>query len=119
VIWVGMTLGCSIDWAVGRGVFASIARAVENSDEGPPSVLTLILSRPIPVLVEMSILLAGARGLSFRTTLFVCCLTNLPIAAIYAFFGSRLLGEVPLWMLLSLVGVLALLEWVRRLRKSA
>jgi len=79
-IWLGMTLGCALGWAVGRGVFSPIARAIDQdtAQQDAPSIMTLILFRPIPVLAEMSILLAGGRGVSFQKTMLICGVTNLP-----------------------------------------
>ena len=104
-IWLGMTLGCALGWAVGRGVFSPIARAIDQdtAQQDAPSIMTLILFRPIPVLAEMSILLAGGRGVSFPKTMLICGVTNLPIAMLYASFGAQLLGEVPMPLLIVVV----------------
>ena len=105
VIWTGMTLGCLIGWAVGSGLLAPLDRAVGVTEQPPQGwgVWGLVLCRPLPVLAEMSVLVAAARGMRLKVLLLACGLANLPIALIYAYFGSSYLGDVPLAYLFGVV----------------
>lgn len=105
VIWTGMTLGCLIGWAVGSGLLAPLDRAVGVPEQPPQGwgVWGLVLCRPVPVLAEMSVLVAAARGMRLKVLLLACGLANLPIALIYAYFGAAYLGDVPMAYLFGVV----------------
>lgn len=96
-IWTGMTLGCLVGWAAGRGLLAPVDRAIALQQKNQPTwgVWSLILCRPIPVLAEMSVLVTAARGMGLWAHTMACGLANIPIAVIYAHFGAALLGDVP------------------------
>ena len=111
-IWTGMTLGCLIGWATGRGLLAPLDRAIEGRTDAAPSrwgVWVLILCRPVPVLAEMSVLVAAARGMRLDVLMLACSLANLPVAVAYGWFGAAYLGEVPMPWLLAAVAVLCAL----------
>lgn len=96
-IWTGMTLGCLVGWAAGRGLLAPADRAIALQQKNQPTwgVWSLILFRPIPVLAEMTVLVTAARGMGLGAHTLACGLANIPIAVIYAHFGAALLGDVP------------------------
>lgn len=96
-IWTGMTLGCLVGWAAGRGLLAPVDRAMALQQNSQPTwgVWSLILFRPIPVLAELSVLVTAARGMGLGAHTLACGLANIPIAVIYAHFGAALLGDVP------------------------
>lgn len=104
-IWVGMTLGCLMGWATGRGILAPLDRAVTTAAVTPSrwGIWAVILCRPIPVLAEMSVMVAAARGVPFNMLMLACAVANLPVALAYGYFGAAVLGEVPLPYLLGAV----------------
>lgn len=108
-IWTGMTLGCLLGWAAGRGLMAPVDRAIALQWKEPPrwGVWGLVLCRPIPVLAEMSVLFAAARGMSLGAHTLACSLANLPIALIYAYFGAAVMGDVPGLLLFGAVGLVS------------
>jgi uncharacterized membrane protein YdjX (TVP38/TMEM64 family) len=118
VIWTGMTLGCLIGWGTGRGLLTPLDRAIEVPDVAPSrwAVWVLILCRPIPVLAEMSVLVAAGRGMRLGVLMLACSLANLPVALAYGYFGAAFLGEVPVLYLLGAVGLLVAAGLLFRLR---
>ena len=120
VIWFGMTAGCLIGWVVGCGLLAPVERRLTETPFGlPTGIWGLILCRPVPVLAELSVIMAAARGMPLRPLMLACGLANTPIAALYGLFGARLLGEVPFSYFLSGVGAASVLAvavavlWIR------
>ena len=110
IIWLGMTLGCLVGFLVGRGLLkplASFMRADASPGSGDWGWLALVLSRPVPVLAEASVLLAAARGAPFWPLMGVTALANIPVAVLYGYAGSRLLDEVPVWVMLGVLAVLS------------
>jgi membrane protein DedA with SNARE-associated domain len=51
-------------------------------------VWAVAVGRPVPVLAEASVLLAGTARLPFRRFLVVCSLSNLGISLVYAVAGA-------------------------------
>ena len=121
-IWTGMTLGCLIGWATGRGLLAPLDRAVgeRTTDAGPSrwGVWAVILCRPVPVLAEMSVLVAAAKGMPLGVLMLACALANLPVALAYGWFGAAYLGGVPMPWLLAAVALLCGIGLLLR-RRSA
>lgn len=110
VIWLGMTGGCAITWAVGRGLLGPVDRRIGGSRAAPNwSWVALVLLRPVPVLAEASVLMAAARGMGFVRLIALTALANLPLAVLYGYFGAYVLGEVPLIYLLAGVGAISCL----------
>ncbi|MGY3439661.1 MULTISPECIES: VTT domain-containing protein [unclassified Marinovum] len=110
-IWAGMTLGCGVGALVGRGVLGPVDRWLGHRPDDTPAParqwLPLVVLRPVPVLAEASLLLAAARGMPLGRLMAVTALANLPVAAFYGYFGARLLGEVPIWVMLLILALLA------------
>ena len=104
-IWAGMTLGCLIGWAAGRGLLAPVDSAIAAADARMPhwGLWVVILCRPVPVLAEMSVLVAAARGMRLDLLMLACSVANLPVALAYGYFGAAFLGEVPIPGLLAAV----------------
>jgi uncharacterized membrane protein YdjX (TVP38/TMEM64 family) len=95
VIWLGMTAGCLLGFALARWLGRPLAMRFSSAEDlqrmealaqrGGP--LILALTRPLPVLAEASVLLVGAIGLSWRQFLPMVCLANLGLAVAYAALG--------------------------------
>jgi len=113
VNWLGMTAGASIGFALARWLgrplaarftsAADLARMEALAERGGPTVL--VLTRPLPVLAEASVLLLGAIGLSWRQFLPVVLLANLGLAAAYAALGywAHEQGNLPVALAASVV----------------
>lgn len=112
-IWSGMTVGCLIGWAVGRGLLGPVDRKLTGARHGVPGgIWGLMLCRPVPVLAELTVLMAAARGMGLRPLALACGLANVPVALLYGGFGARFLNAAPLGYLLAGVGAACLVTLV-------
>ncbi|MBN1877445.1 MAG: VTT domain-containing protein [Anaerolineae bacterium] len=94
--WIGMTVSCLLGFWVG----AKFGRPFAGRLVGDAEIVRLeqlhqrfgdwviIVSRPVPVLAEASILLAGIGKMHFGRFLFLTFLSNLGISAVYATVGA-------------------------------
>lgn len=97
VSWCGMTVGCALAYAVGSGLGhgpserlvgeEAMARAREAMRGNAAWVLAAL--RPVPVLAEASVLLAGISRMPLRRFAVVTVLANLGVSLAYAWVGSR------------------------------
>ena len=93
---VGMTLSCGVGWLFGRyagrpGVDAMLGvNETQRLQEffRRHGMLTIVVSRAVPVAAEASIILAAAAGTGFRRTFIVAGLSNLGISIVYAAVGA-------------------------------
>jgi uncharacterized membrane protein YdjX (TVP38/TMEM64 family) len=95
VVWIGMTIGCLIGYAVGRRSTPlarrlvgpdGLDRAARLADRyGPWAV---VLCRPIPVLAEATVVFAGLVRAPLRRFLVLTGWSNLGIAVGYAAIGA-------------------------------
>ena len=106
--WIGMNLGAAIGFAVARRWGRAVAERLAGENEleridrlsrsmGP---VILVVTRPIPVLAEASVLLLGIHQLSWRRFLPAVSLANLGIALGYSAFGQR--AEKNYWLIVAL-----------------
>ena len=95
VIWIGMSLGCVIGYAFGAKAAGAARRLV--GDEGLARAnrvmerhgnWALVVSRPIPVLAESSVVFAGIVRSPIRPFVWMTTLSNLGIALAYAAVGA-------------------------------
>lgn len=97
VTWSGMTLGCLLAWVLGsRWGHGPTERLVGVASMGRVSAAmrrnalwVLAAFRPVPVLAEASVLLAGVTRLPLGRFLVVTGLANLGVAFAYAWVGAR------------------------------
>jgi uncharacterized membrane protein YdjX (TVP38/TMEM64 family) len=113
VIWVGMMAGCLLGYLLGSRATTAARRFV-----GPGSLdraermaaeygdWAIVVCRPVPVLAEASVILAGLVHTPWRRFLVLTATSNLGIAIAYAAIGafSMSVGS----FLLTFVGALAL-----------
>lgn len=113
VIWIGMTIGCVLGYAVGARAAAaarrlvgeeSLGRAGKVMDQHGP--LAIVLCRPIPVLAEASTVFAGLVRTPLTPFLLLTAASNLGIAAAYAAVGAYSMKMES--FLLTFLGALAL-----------
>lgn len=95
VVWLGMTLGAMIGFALARTLGRPLAQRLASADDlrrmeligEERGTFVLALTRPLPILAEASVLLLGALGVPWRRFLPVVMLANLGLAAAYAVLG--------------------------------
>jgi len=94
-VWVGMTAACLAGYVFGARASGAarrfvgergMARAVHLSEHYGD--YALILCRPVPVLAEASVIVAGIVRRPFRRFLLLTTLANLGVAAGYAAIGA-------------------------------
>ncbi|NUO45109.1 MAG: VTT domain-containing protein [Streptomyces sp.] len=95
VVWAGMTVSCALGYLVGarsesltRQLVgeAGLARAADGARRH--GLVALALCRPVPVLAEASVVLAGATRVRPGRFLLVCAWSNLGVAVVYAGVGA-------------------------------
>jgi uncharacterized membrane protein YdjX (TVP38/TMEM64 family)/precorrin-6B methylase 2 len=94
--WIGMTASCVIGFWLGKKYGRSAAcKIVGESELERLEVLSrrvgnwvIVISRPVPMLAEASVLFAGISGMSTSQFLLLTTLSNLGISAVYAAVGA-------------------------------
>lgn len=111
---LGMCLGCVVGYALGIGLGrwglrrlagTSEVERVERLFERHGDV-AVIVGRPIPVLAEASVIVAGVARMPLRRFLWLTTLGNLGIALVYAGIGA--LGQRVQWPLAPVLAALVL-----------
>lgn len=95
-IWVGQMAGCGLGYWLGRRPGRRLAMRVMGDARldglafwgGPLAPLALVLSRPVPVLAEAVVIMAGAARMSQGPFLASTALANLGLALVYAAAGA-------------------------------
>ena len=96
VIWLGLMGGSVAGYALGRWAARPLAARLLGVDDleraqmlaeraGP---VALIVSRPVPILCELTPIAAGVAGMEFRRFLFAVALGNLGVGVVYAAIGA-------------------------------
>src|SRR6188474_2794159 len=95
VIWIGMTIGCVIGYAFGAKAAGAARRLVGDDGLARANQImerhgnwALVVSRPIPVLAESSVVFAGIVRSPVRPFVWMTTLSNLGIALAYAAVGA-------------------------------
>ena len=95
VIWIGMTIGCAIGYAFGAKAAGAARRLVGEDGLARANQImerhgnwALVVSRPIPVLAESSVVFAGIVRSPIRPFAWMTTLSNLGIALAYAAVGA-------------------------------
>lgn len=94
--WIGMSAGAILGYEAARWLGHPLAQRLISVDdlarlertESTRGVWSLVLLRPVPVLAEASVILAGALRMSRGSFLTAVLPTNAVIACVYAAFGS-------------------------------
>jgi uncharacterized membrane protein YdjX (TVP38/TMEM64 family) len=113
----GMVVSCALGFAFARGIGrAWVARAVGPAEMARLTALgdrygdwMLIIARPVPVLAEASVLVAGVSGIGVRRFFVLTTLSNAAISAAYAAIGALAAGVNS--FLLAVAGSI-LLPWI-------
>lgn len=91
---LALSLASVFGYFLGRGGGAAMARFGHGLPAGfvdwvgRHGLVAVLLCRPVPVLAEASLILAGAAGHEPRRLLAWCCITQTMLGIIYAFVGS-------------------------------
>lgn len=91
---ISLSLACVIGFALGRGGDAALARTGRGLPPdfvdwiGRHGLVAVLLCRPVPVLAEASLIVAGAARHEPRRLLAWCCISQVFLGAAYAFVGS-------------------------------
>jgi uncharacterized membrane protein YdjX (TVP38/TMEM64 family) len=95
VIWVGMTISCLVGYLIGATSASAAKRFVGSDGLTRASALAesygdmmIVVSRPVPVLAEASVIFAGVVRMPFRRFFAMTSWANLGIAAGYAAIGA-------------------------------
>ena len=99
VIWIGLTLGSVIGFAIGKYAAKPLAKKILSQEDLKRSeevakkfgVSILLVARPAPALAEISTVAAGLAGMKWSTFLIVMIVSNLLISVVYAFIGTAAL----------------------------
>lgn len=112
--WTGMSIGAVVGFETARWLGAPLARRAIAADDlkrlqrttSERGAWSLVLLRPVPVLGESSVILAGMLQLRRWTFLAAVLPANLALAAVYSAFGAFAVREG--WLLPAIVLSLAL-----------
>ena len=96
VIWLGLMGGSTAGYALGRWAARPLAARLLGADDlerahmlaeraGP---VALIVSRPVPILCELTPIAAGVAGMELRRFVFAVALGNLGVGIVYAAIGA-------------------------------
>lgn len=95
VVWIGMMLSCVMAYAIGSRSSRLAGRIVGDEGlhqaaelAGRYGMAAIAMCRPVPVLAEASVIVAGVARVPVRRFLLVCALSNLGIALGYAAIGA-------------------------------
>ena len=99
VIWIGLTLGSVIGFAIGKYAAKPLAKKIlsqedlDRSEEAAKKfgISILLIARPAPALAEISTVAAGLAGMKWSTFLAVMIISNLLVSIVYAFIGTAAL----------------------------
>tara|TARA_B100000963_G_scaffold56896_1_gene44928 strand:- start:116 stop:796 length:681 start_codon:yes stop_codon:yes gene_type:complete len=120
VIWIGLTLGSIIGFAIGKYAAKPLAKKIlsqedlERSEEVSKKfgVSILLIARPAPALAEISTVAAGLAGMKWSTFLTIMIVSNLLIAVVYAFIGTAALTSQSASIALIGIAVIPFLFWL-------
>lgn len=118
-IWLGMSAACAIGYAVGRKTSGLARRLVGADSLGRASRLlsrhgdyAFVVSRPVPVVAEATVILAGLTGASFTRFMLVTTAANFGIALAYAGIGAFSLRVESLPVALAGAVIVPALAWI-------
>lgn len=97
-IWVGMSLACVIAYGLGTCASAPLLQKFIKPEDlikaqtfnARYGLWALVLLRPVPILAETSVIIAGLLKAPFRQYLLLTSLSNAGIAFVYAGIGTAL-----------------------------
>lgn len=99
VVWIGLTMGCIIGYAIGRFAGRPLAKKLVGSEDlnsatqfaDDLGVATLIITRPVPMIAELTTLAAGITRMPIAKFMLVTGLANIGVAIVFAGIGAAAL----------------------------
>ena len=96
VVWIGLNLGATIAYFIGRFAGEPIVKKIVGDREFTKAqttlkdfnIIGLIISRPIPGFAELTAITAGLSKISFKTFFLVVGITNIGVAIIFSGIGA-------------------------------
>ena len=96
VVWIGLNLGATIAYLIGRFAGEPIAKKIVGDREFTEAqttlkdfnIIGLIISRPIPGFAELTAITAGLSKISFKAFFLVVGITNIGVAIIFSGIGA-------------------------------
>ena len=96
IIWIGLNLGATFAYTLGRFAGRPIAKKLVSNKEFEEvraslknfNVIGLIVSRPVPGFAELIAITAGLSKIPFRLFLLVVSTTNIGVAIIFSGIGA-------------------------------
>ena len=96
VVWIGLNLGATIAYFIGRFAGEPIAKKIIGEREFIDAqaslkdfnIIGLIISRPIPGFAELTAITAGLSKISFKAFFLVVGITNIGVAIIFSGIGA-------------------------------
>ena len=96
VVWIGLNLGATIAYFIGRFAGEPIVKKIVGDREFTKAqttlkdfnIIGLIISRPIPGFAELTAITAGLSKISFKAFFLVVGITNIGVAIIFSGIGA-------------------------------
>jgi len=96
IVWIGLNLGATFAYTLGRFAGRPIAKKLVSKKEFEEvraslknfNVIGLIVSRPVPGFAELIAITAGLSKIPFRLFLLVVSTTNIGVAIIFSGIGA-------------------------------
>ena len=96
IVWIGLNLGATFAYTLGRFAGRPIAKKLVSNKEFEEvraslknfNVIGLIVSRPVPGFAELIAITAGLSKIPFRLFLLVISTTNIGVAIIFSGIGA-------------------------------
>ncbi|WP_298913998.1 hypothetical protein [uncultured Roseobacter sp.] len=114
LVAVSLTLGVVVGYWAGVYVPQLLLKTEETEKQpAPVDLVSLAIFRPVPVLAEVSVVMAGFRRVPFLQVIAVTSIANVGLAALYVLIGVALPFSVAATMAFILM-VLAVFYAVRK-----
>ena len=96
VVWIGLNLGATIAYFIGRFAGEPIVKKIVGDREFTKAqttlkdfnIIGLIISRPIPGFAELTAITAGLSKISFKAFFSIVGITNIGVAIIFSGIGA-------------------------------
>ena len=96
VVWIGLNLGATIAYFLGRFAGRPIAKKIVGEREFIDAqaslkdfnIIGLIISRPVPGFAELTAITAGLSKISFKAFFSIVGITNIGVAIIFSGIGA-------------------------------
>lgn len=106
IVWIGLNLGATFAYTLGRFAGRPIAKKLVSNKEFEEvraslknfNVIGLIVSRPVPGFAELIAITAGLSKIPFRLFILVVSTTNIGVAIIFSGIGAAAIENESLFL---------------------